>query len=110
VVAGYQPRIERTVSDLLDLASAAGQFDMTADSAENAMIFGTSLSGIKSLRQAEKLTAAKMGLMMLFKELFELRRLEPGEDLVSHLVAAQGDEQITVQEMMIMCILLLIAA
>jgi len=31
VVAGYQPRIERTVSDLLDRASAAGQFDMVAD-------------------------------------------------------------------------------
>jgi cytochrome P450 len=131
-VATYQARIERTVGDLLDRASAAGQFDLvsdfaaplpiavitdllgipdsrSADFATYAVPIGTSLSGIKSMRHARKLKASTMGLVKLFMQLFELRRREPGDDIISHLVAAQGDDQITAEEMLRMCILLLIA-
>ena len=44
----------------------------------------------------------------LFESLFELRRREPADDIVSQIVAAEGD-QIQPDEMLPMCVLLLIA-
>jgi cytochrome P450 len=52
--------------------------------------------------------AADAALRKLFEGLFELRRREPADDLVSHIVAAEG-EQIEPHEMVPMCTLLLIA-
>jgi len=45
---------------------------------------------------------------VLFNELFELRRREPADDIVSHVVAAEGD-QVQPDEMLPMCVLLLVA-
>jgi cytochrome P450 len=131
-VATYAGRVERTVSDLLDRAAAAGQFDLVSDFssplpiavitdllgipdklrddfASYAMPIGTSLNGIKSMRHAQKLGECTKSLVMLFMKLFEMRRRAPGDDIISHLVAAQGEDQITPEEMLRACILLLIA-
>src|SRR6185312_10583390 len=67
-----------------------------------------SLDGIKSVRHARQLLTARADLRRLFEHLFELRRREPRDDIVSHLVAAEG-EQITPREMVPMCNLLLVA-
>jgi P450-derived glycosyltransferase activator len=130
-VATYQDRIERTVGDLLDRASAAGQFDLVSavaaplpiavitdllgipdsDSARFArygMVIGSALDGIKSMRHAAQLQASNAELTQLFENLFELRRREPRDDIVSHLVAAEGD-QVQPGEMLPMCVLLLVA-
>jgi P450-derived glycosyltransferase activator len=130
-MAGYRPRIERTVDDLLDAAAAAGEFDLVSAfaaplpiavitdllgvpdaDAERFARYGTviasALDGIHSLSHAARLRAADGELRDLFRGLFELRRTEPADDLVSRLVATQGD-QIAPREMVPMCILLLVA-
>ena len=130
-VAGYQDRIARTVGDLLDRASAAGEFDLVtgfaeplpiavitdllgvpdADSREFARygaVIAGALDGITSLGQARRLQASDAALRRLFEQLFELRRRDPRDDIVSHLVAA-GPDQVRPDEILPMCVLLLIA-
>jgi cytochrome P450 len=130
-VAGYAGRIERTAGDLLDAAAAAGQFDLVSafaaplpiavitdllgvgesdstDFARYGMLIASALDGIRSLRHAAQLQAASNELVQLFEHLFELRRREPRDDIVSHLVAAEG-KQITPAEMLSMCVVLLVA-
>jgi cytochrome P450 len=130
-VATYQPRIERTVGDLLDRASAAGQFDLvsgfsaalpiavitdllgipdsrSADFGRLGSSVASALDGVTSLRHARQLEVDNQELVRLFEYLFELRRREPQDDIVSHLIAAEGD-QVTPDEMLSMCVLLLTA-
>jgi cytochrome P450 len=130
-VAGYQPRIERTVGDLLDRAQRAGQFDLVAalaaplpiavitdllgipdaDAAGFARygaIMGSALDGVKSMRHLQQLIASSNATQEIFRNLFELRRREPGDDIVSSLVAASPD-RISPEEMLSMCVLLLLA-
>ena len=130
-VAGYTGRIERTAAELLDAADAAGRFDLvsgfaaplpiavitdllgipdsrSADFARYGMLIGGALGGITSLRQARQLLAARTEMRQLFRHLFELRRREPRDDIVSRLVAAEGD-RIKPAEMLPMCNLLLVA-
>jgi P450-derived glycosyltransferase activator len=130
-VAGYTERIERVVAGLLDEATAAGQFDLVSafaaplpiavisdllgipepdrtDFAQYGVVMSSALDGIDSLRHAARLFAASDALVQLFGRLFELRRHEPGDDVISHLVAAEGD-QIEPDEMAPVCVLLLMA-
>jgi hypothetical protein len=130
-VATYRGRIEAVVGELLDRAAAAGEFDLVsefaaplpiavitdllgipdADSAEFARygtVIGSALDGIKSLRHAGQLQASDAALGRLFESIFELRRREPRDDIVSRLVAAEGD-QVEPGEMLPMCTLLLVA-
>jgi P450-derived glycosyltransferase activator len=130
-MAGYRPRIEKQVDDLLDRAAADGDFDLVsafaaplpiavitdllgvpdADSArfaEVGTVIGSALEGIQSLGHAARLQAANNQLRRLFQELFALRRESPSDDLISRIVAAEGD-QIQPPEMIPMCNLLLVA-
>jgi cytochrome P450 len=130
-VARYTARMERTAVGLLDGAVAASRFDLVsgfaaplpivvitdllgipdsraADFARYGQAIIGSLDGIKSVRHARQLLTARTDLRRLFEHLFELRRREPRDDIVSHLVAAEG-EQITPREMVPMCNLLLVA-
>jgi cytochrome P450 len=66
------------------------------------------LDGIWSLGQARTLAAADAQLRATFSELLERRALEPGDDLVSALVAEQG-RAITTTELAALVRLLLIA-
>jgi cytochrome P450 len=130
-MAGYRPRIERTVGDLLDRAAAAGDFDLVpalaaplpiavitdllgipdAD-AENfaryGRVIGSALDGIRSLSHASQLQAANVELQALFEGLFALRRREPADDVVSRVIAAEGD-QVAPDELLPMFVLLLVA-
>jgi P450-derived glycosyltransferase activator len=130
-MAGYRPRVERTVDALLDAAEAAGDFDLVpafaaplpiqvitdllgvpdADAerfAQVGSVIGSALDGIHSLGHAARLHVANDELRALFEGLFELRRREPADDLISRIVAAEGD-QIKPREMLPMCNLLLVA-
>jgi hypothetical protein len=130
-MAGYRPRIERTVHDLLDRAEAAGEFDVVsalaaplpitvitdllgipdADAgrfARYGTAIGSAIDGIRSLSHAARMQAAQAELADLFDGLFALRRREPADDIVSQVVAAQGD-QIEPDEMLPLCVLLLVA-
>lgn len=131
-VAGYLPRVEKTVTELLDRAQASGEpVDFVSQFAAPlpiavitellgipdsdtetftriGMVIGSALDGIQSMRHAAALNAANQRLMTLFENLFELRRREPRDDVVSHLVAAEGDK-IQANEMLPTCVLLLVA-
>jgi P450-derived glycosyltransferase activator len=130
-IAAYQGRIERVVATLLDEAAVAGRFDLVsafaaplpiavitellgipdADTKEFAgygAVVGRALGGVTSLRQAARLQADERSLRELFERLFALRRREPGDDVVSRLVALEGD-QVRSEEILPMCQLLLIA-
>ncbi len=130
-VAGYAGRIERTVGELLDAAAAAGEFDLvsafaaalpiavitdllgipdsrSADFARYGMLIGSALDGIRSLRHARQLIAGRAVLRKLFEDLFELRRREPRDDIVSQLAAADG-HQVRPGEFLPLCSLLLVA-
>jgi hypothetical protein len=129
IVAGYAGRIERTVTGLLD--AAGEEFDLISDfaavlpiavitdllgipDADSAYfarigaIIGSAIGGIRSLRHARALQESADALERLFADLFELRRREPRDDIVSRIVAAEGT-QIMPSEMQAMCGLLLVA-
>ena len=63
---------------------------------------------IQSLRHARQLLRADATLTALFGRLFELRRREPSDDVVSRIVAAEG-EDVRPEEMQPLVTLLLIA-
>jgi hypothetical protein len=130
-MAGYRPRIEKTVDELLDRAAARGEFDLVpafaaplpiavitdllgvpdADAdrfAHYGSVIGSALDGIHSLGHAARLRAADRELRALFEELFALRRHTPADDVVSRIVAAEGTA-IQPREMLPMCNLLLVA-
>jgi cytochrome P450 len=132
-MASYTGRIEDTVTALLDQAqaSADGRFDLvsgfaaplpiavitdllgipdsdTAAFSRYGALIGTALGGIRSLRHAAQLAASEAPLVALFENLFELRRREPRDDIVSALVTAPED-QIKPEEMVPICLLLLVA-
>lgn len=130
-MAGYRPLVERRVDELLDRAAAAGDFDLVtalaaplpiavitellgvpdADAgrfAQVGTVIGSALDGIHSLRHAARLKAANDELKALFEGLFALRRREPADDVISRIVAAEGD-RIRPAEMLPMCNLLLVA-
>lgn len=128
----FRTRIENTVGDLLDRAAArGGSFDLVsafaaplpisvitellgipdADSrefGEHGTVVGSALDGVKSLRHAARFQAADAKLHTLFETLFDLRRREPADDLISRLIAAEGD-QVKPGELEPMVFLLLIA-
>ena len=130
-IAGYGPRIEATVGRLLDQVVAARQFDLMSalasplpiavitdllgvpdsdadEFARHGAVIASALDGIRSLSHAARLHAASQGLAALFDNLFALRRREPADDVVSRVVAADGD-QVKPAEMVPICNLLLIA-
>jgi cytochrome P450 len=130
-MAGYRPRIESTVAGLLDRAEAAGTFDVVpalaaplpiavitdllgipdanAESfARYGTVIGSALDGIRSVSHAARLQAADEELRTMFEDLFALRRREPADDIVSQVVAAEGD-QVKPAELIPLCVLLLVA-
>jgi P450-derived glycosyltransferase activator len=130
-VAEYRSPIERSVAELLDRAAAAGRFDLMSALAaplpvsvimqllgipdadagrfgRHGAVIGGALDGIRSLSHARRLRTADTELNALFERLFALRRREPADDLVSRLVAVEGD-QVKPNELRALCGLLLIA-
>lgn len=135
-IAGYRDRIERATDRLVDRALARaerdGRFDLMAHLAAPLPIsviaellglpetdvprlarygnaLGASLDGIRSLRHARELQTTIRDLQDLFADLVELRTREPGEDVVSRLVAGLGAQKLTPGELLQACALLLVA-
>ncbi|WP_194925314.1 cytochrome P450 [Catenulispora pinisilvae] len=132
----FRDRIEKTVGSLLDQAAAGGagggRFDLVpafaaplpisvitdllgipdADSrefGEHGAVVGSVLDGIQSVRHAARFQAANARLHTLFESLFELRRREPADDLITRLVAAEAEDVVKPGELEHMVFLLLIA-
>lgn len=130
-MAGYATRIDKTVHQLIDDLPRGEPADLVTsfaaplpiavitdllgvpnthvdDFARWGATIGSALDGVKSLRHARALMRADAGLRAMFEELFELRRREPADDVISTIVAAQGS-RIESREMVPLCVLLLIA-
>lgn len=131
-IATLQIGVEKTVAGLLDDAEHAGDFDLvdalaaplpiavicdllgipdadTATFSRYGAALGGALAGIRSLGQAREVMAAGAAIDRLFADLFERRRREPADDLVSELVTAEDAGSIAPSEMEPLCSLLLIA-
>lgn len=130
-VNGFESRITEIVGRLLDDVPADGRFDLVADFAAPMPIavitrllgipaadgaeferygatFGTALGGLQSLRHARELVEAQRQLQQIFTDLIERRRTDPGDDVISRMVAAP-ESQVTADDMVPLCTLLLIA-
>ena len=88
LVSGFAaPLPISVITDLLGIPDA--------DSAEferYGAAVGSALDGITSLRQAARIKDADARLHELFQSVFALRRREPADDLISRLLAAEGDQ------------------
>jgi P450-derived glycosyltransferase activator len=132
MITGYRERIERTTSELLDKATANGEFDLIRDFAtplpiavisdllgipdvdverfsRYGNIVGASLDGVHSVRHARELREARADLNALFTQLVEQRRTEPGDDVISRLGRALGEEKLAGPELLNTARLLLVA-
>ncbi|MFP5415919.1 MAG: cytochrome P450 [Actinomycetes bacterium] len=70
---------------------------------------GRSLDGVQSMSQRRQLVEADHQLRALMERLIEQRRRQPGDDVISHLVAAEDAERLTHAELVPLAILLLVA-
>lgn len=130
-LAGSQTRIEAVVDGLLDTLPREGPFDLVAGLASplpiavitdllgvpaaNSAAFarygatiGSALAGPQSVAHVVRLIEANRQLTRVMTQVFEHRRREPGEDLVSRLLASEGDE-LRPEELAPLCMLLLLA-
>jgi cytochrome P450 len=131
-IAGLRSGVEKTVDALLDDVESADRLDLVAALAAPLPIavisdllgvpdadtaafsrygaaIGSALSGVRSLRHARAVMTADRALEQLFLDLFERRRAEPADDLLSEIVAAEANGEIEAAEMVPLCGLLLIA-
>lgn len=130
-VAGMQPRIEEIADELLDEVEADGEMDLIHDlayplpviviaemlgvPAEDRDSFkewsdhlGAGLDPFASVEVVHKADRAVDSLKAYFEPLFEARRREPREDLMSALVQAEEDgETLNTEELYATTILLL---
>lgn len=138
VIKALEPEIAGLVDDLLDKAAAAGRFDVIADLAYPlpvaviCRLLGVPLEDEPEFSRASALLARSLdpfmtvtgevsddfdesmqaGLWMrgYLQGLIAQRRKDPGEDLMSRLIAAEEDgDQLTEDEIVATCNLLLIA-
>lgn len=127
-MASYRWRIEKNVHQLLD--GVHGTFDLVTalsaplpiavisdllgvppdrrgDFARYGVTIARALDGVRSMSHARELQATDRALTGLFTELFEQRRRDPSDDVVSRIVAAEGT-YVHPHEMVPLCVLLLI--
>lgn len=131
-LAQYRETARTVTGRLLDDAAARGTFDLTTDLAAPLPIsviaellaipdvdtprfarwgraLGAALDGVRSVRHAHALSRATADLRALFADLVERRRADPGEDVISQLVAALDEDTLTLDELVSLAQLLLVA-
>jgi cytochrome P450 len=69
----------------------------------------SALDGIRGPRHLLALQRASTELLATFERLIEQRRRQPGDDVLSTLVAAEGDGRLTGYDLLVTCNLLLVA-
>ena len=130
-LAGSRARIEQVVDGLLDALPAEGPFDLVAGLASplpiavitdllgvpeaNSAAFarygatiGSALAGPQSIAHVVRLIEANRQLTRVLQQVFDHHRRQPGDDVVSRLLASEGD-QLAPQELAPLCTLLLLA-
>ncbi|HWN29292.1 MAG TPA: cytochrome P450 [Actinomycetospora sp.] len=131
-LARYRDSAREVTGRLLDDAATRGTFDLATDLAAPLPIsiiaellaipdvdtprfarwgraLGAALDGVRSVRHAHALSRATADLRALFGDLVERRRADPGEDVISQLVHALDEEALTLDELVSLAQLLLVA-
>ena len=72
-------------------------------------VMASALDGVESFGHARRLRDRRRDGSSVFDRLFELRRRDPRDDLVTSLVAARDDDRMTSRELVAMCQVLLVA-
>jgi cytochrome P450 len=131
-LARYRDTAHEVTGRLLDDAAARGTFDLATDLAAPLPIsiiaellaipdvdaprfarwgraLGAALDGVRSVRHAHALSRATADLRALFGDLVERRRADPGEDVISQLVQALDEDALTIDELVSLAQLLLVA-
>lgn len=127
------PDIERVIGSVLDELDTRPEWDLVDDFAAPITIrvicdifgipvvdyarfarwgavLGATLDGVRSVAELRRLRDTLVELEAFFVELVEQRRREPGDDLVSKVVAAHpGGEPLARQDLLATCQLLLLA-
>lgn len=128
----YRDRISKVAYELLDDLAAQDSFDLVRDFAtplpvrviadllglpdvdsrqlaHHGAVLGSTLDGIRSSQHLRQMRESRRALEKLFTPLIEQRREDPGEDVISDLVVALDDGEITAAELIRLCDLLLVA-
>lgn len=128
----YRALVETTIGRLLDDAPTGEDWDLVAGYASplpiaviTAMLgipaydepafrrygaaIADALDGVRSPAHAVRLVHAARSLDAVFARLVDLRRREPADDIVTSLVAAHDDGQLTAADLTALCTLLLVA-
>jgi len=128
----YETSIEKRVGALIDRVATRDRFDLVHDVAaplpigvitdllglEDAdvavfekygEVMASALDGVTSFGHARRLAVASARLEKVFDRLFDLRRREPRDDLVTSLVAAHDEDRLSSRELVAMCQVLLVA-
>jgi len=131
-LAQYRETARAVTGRLLDAAPAQGPFDLVSTLAAPlpisvisellaipdvdtprfaawGRVVGAALDGVRSVRHAHALSRATADLRSLFADLVERRRADPGEDVISQLVHALDEGTLTLDELVSLAQLLLIA-
>jgi cytochrome P450 len=127
------PRIREVVEELLDRAAEMGEFDVVADLAYPLPV--TVISEMLGVPEGDRAALRRWSLDLIYtldpmlsvealeraqragtefrgylRELIADRRKNPGDDLLSRLIQAEDDgQQLTPQELVATCVLLLVA-
>jgi cytochrome P450 len=128
----YQESIEKIAHGLLEEAQHKGEFDFVADVASPlpimvitlllgipdadvrrlthcGIVLGAGLDGIRSYRQLEEYRIVAAEIERLLLDLFDKRRRDPRDDVITTLVAACDAGEITAEELLCNAVLLLVA-
>ncbi|HEV2637474.1 MAG TPA: cytochrome P450 [Actinocrinis sp.] len=131
-VGRLRAEVERACTDLLDKVGGDGSFDVMTDFAAQvpltviAAVFGIPeqwrerfsrlaekvalvLAGVAQPAEVHAMREGVAGMNELFRDIIELRRREPGEDLVSRLIGDVDGELLTADELVAMCGMLSLA-
>ncbi|QGK72359.1 cytochrome P450 [Allosaccharopolyspora coralli] len=131
-LAALRESVESIAHDLVDRATRRGEFDLMRDVAlplpirvitalldlrdvdtptlaRHGSALASSLDGVRGPRQLRAVRRADAAFHAMFTDLMEQRRRAPGDDVVSDLVHAHDDEQVTADELVALCRLLLVA-
>ena len=132
VIRDFAPVVEQVLTGILDRLDGRHRFDLMSDLASVfpiavisrllgipdvdatrfsriGMLVGQSLDGVRSVRQALQLRAAGRELSVLFRRLAEERRRDPQDDVISLLATAEAGGELTPEDLVTTCNLLLVA-
>ncbi|HZA03266.1 MAG TPA: cytochrome P450 [Propionibacteriaceae bacterium] len=132
LIRDFTPVVEQVLTEVLDRLEGRDRFDLMTDLADVfpiavisrllgipeadaghfsriGALVGQSLDGVRTVRQAQQLRAASRELAVLFRRLADERRREPQDDVISLLATAEAGGELTAEDLVATCGLLLVA-